>query len=475
MALYTLLPISYCWRAPGISASTSSSAISRAARKWIAELLTSLAAFALDRRHLAGRPALLRQRLLHRRFDDQYAMADLAFEIRAGGRVHRFSGCRHRCWRLLGLHPTGGRSRQPCRWPCLSIMTSSRRRWRWRAKSADIRQLHPLAAVSFMSSVQYGLVGMAALALIIVPACAFSSPPGSSASVGLWALRGFDKAVGIAGHIPYSDTTNYALSVLPLFILIGHLAHHAGIVQGAYRCARAWLGWMPGGLGVATIFAAAGFAAVSGASTATAAVFSRIAIPELLRFKYQPGIAAAVVAAGGTLASLDPAVGDHGGLRHHHRDLDRRPAAGRVHPGRHLARSSTPRSSWSASRSTRRSASRSSASLARALVDAARCAADRLRDRRGHRRHVHRLGNADRSRRAGRLHHLRAWRCSSARCPDAACSTSLLDTVKLAVMIFSIIWGVLIFVRFLAFAGISAAFSDWIVASASRPTWCCCS
>src|SRR3546814_21132972 len=77
--------------------------------------------------------------------------------------------------------------------------------------------------------------------------------------------------------IPFSDTTNYALSVLPLFILIGYLAHSAGIVQGAYRCARAWLGWLPGGLGIATVFASAGFAAVSGASTATAAVFSRIA------------------------------------------------------------------------------------------------------------------------------------------------------------------------------------------------------
>ena len=157
-----------------------------------------------------------------------------------------------------------------------------------------------------MLPVHYGLIGMAALAILIGLGVRIFVAAGVVGFCGLWALLGFTKAVGIAGHIPYSDTTNYALSVLPLFILIGHLAHHAGIVQGAYRCARAWLGWLPGGLGIATVFAAAGFAAVSGASTATAAVFSRIALPELLRYKYQPGFAAAVVAAGGTLASLIP-------------------------------------------------------------------------------------------------------------------------------------------------------------------------
>jgi hypothetical protein len=154
---------------------------------------------------------------------------------------------------------------------------------------------------------------------------------------GLWALRGFDKAVGIAGHIPYSDTTNYALSVLPLFILIGHLAHHAGIVQGAYRCARAWLGWLPGGLGIATIFAAAGFAAVSGASTATAAVFARIAMPELLKAtSTSPASRRSGRGRRGHPRVPDPAVGDHGRLRHHHRNLDRRAADGRLHPWRHL-------------------------------------------------------------------------------------------------------------------------------------------
>ena len=92
--------------------------------------------------------------------------------------------------------------------------------------------------------------------------------------VGLIALIGWDVGIGIAGTIPHSKASAYSLSVLPLFILIGYLAYHAGITTGAFDAARAWLGWLPGGLAVASVFATAGFAAVSGASTATAAVFS---------------------------------------------------------------------------------------------------------------------------------------------------------------------------------------------------------
>lgn len=127
--------------------------------------------------------------------------------------------------------------------------------------------------------------------------------------VGLIALIGWDAGIGIAGTIPHSKASAYSLSVLPLFILIGYLAYHAGITTGAFDAARAWLGWLPGGLAVASVFATAGFAAVSGASTATAAVFSRVAIPEMLKYGYDRRLAAGVVAAGGTLASLIPPSG----------------------------------------------------------------------------------------------------------------------------------------------------------------------
>ncbi|WP_420547005.1 TRAP transporter large permease [Curvivirga sp.] len=118
--------------------------------------------------------------------------------------------------------------------------------------------------------------------------------------------KGFLIAMKMAGTIPHSKATTYALSLIPTFILIGYLAYYAGLTRALFEAAKRWVGWLPGGLGVATVFATAGFAAVSGASVATSAVFARIAIPEMLKLGYDKRFAAGVVAAGGTLASLIP-------------------------------------------------------------------------------------------------------------------------------------------------------------------------
>ena len=124
--------------------------------------------------------------------------------------------------------------------------------------------------------------------------------------IGLVELIGVGPALGNVGAIPYSKSVTFVLGLLPIFILIGFLAYQAGMTRQLYEAAKAWIGFVPGGLAVATVFATAGFAAVSGASTATAAVFSRVAIPEMLKEGYDKKLAAGVVAAGGTLASLIP-------------------------------------------------------------------------------------------------------------------------------------------------------------------------
>ncbi len=160
-----------------------------------------------------------------------------------------------------------------------------------------------------MSDVEIGIwitVGLL-VAILLGMRIAFASA--LAGTIGLVALIGWGPGLGIAGTVPHSTTVSYTLSIIPLFILIGYLAYHAGITQGAFRAARAWLGWLPGGLAVSSVFAAAGFSAVSGASTATAAVFSRIAIPEMLKANYSRSLATGVVAAGGTLASLIPPSG----------------------------------------------------------------------------------------------------------------------------------------------------------------------
>ena len=118
--------------------------------------------------------------------------------------------------------------------------------------------------------------------------------------------RGFNVAMKVVGQIPHAKTANHVLGLIPTFILIGYLAYYAGLTKALFEAAKRWLGWLPGGLGVATVFATAGFAAVSGASVATSAVFARIAIPEMLKLGYDKRFAAGVVAAGGTLASLIP-------------------------------------------------------------------------------------------------------------------------------------------------------------------------
>ena len=124
--------------------------------------------------------------------------------------------------------------------------------------------------------------------------------------VGVVPIIGWQAGAGIVGTIPHSKSVNYTLSVLPLFILIGYLAYHAGITQALFDAAKKWMGWMPGGLAVATVFAVAAFSAVSGASTAAAAVFARVAIPEMLKAGYAKRLAAGVVSAGGTLDALIP-------------------------------------------------------------------------------------------------------------------------------------------------------------------------
>ncbi|MDH5600666.1 MAG: TRAP transporter large permease [Gammaproteobacteria bacterium] len=118
--------------------------------------------------------------------------------------------------------------------------------------------------------------------------------------------RGLLVTIKMAGTIPHSKVSTLALSLIPTFILIGYLAYHAGLTTALFEAAKRWVGWLPGGMGVATVFSTAGFAAVSGASVATSAVFARIAIPEMLKLGYDKRFAAGVVAAGGTLASLIP-------------------------------------------------------------------------------------------------------------------------------------------------------------------------
>ncbi len=157
-----------------------------------------------------------------------------------------------------------------------------------------------------MSEFTIGLIGTGALLVLVFAGVRVYVVAALIGVIGVVYIIGWGAGAGIGGTVPHSKSVNYALSVLPMFILIGFIAYHAGLTHALFRAARAWVGWVPGGLAVASVFATAGFAAVSGASTATAAVFSRVAIPHMLEHGYDRRLAAGVVAAGGTLASLIP-------------------------------------------------------------------------------------------------------------------------------------------------------------------------
>jgi tripartite ATP-independent transporter DctM subunit len=157
-----------------------------------------------------------------------------------------------------------------------------------------------------MDPIAIGIAGILGLTLLLVSGMRIAYATALCGLVGLWVLRGYEPAAGLAGLMPYAESSHYALLVLPLFVLMGFLAHYAGITHSVYWTARQWLGHLPGGLAIATIFGCAGFAAACGASTASAAVMGRVALPELKRYGYDERVAAGCVAAGGTLATMIP-------------------------------------------------------------------------------------------------------------------------------------------------------------------------
>jgi tripartite ATP-independent transporter DctM subunit len=170
-----------------------------------------------------------------------------------------------------------------------------------------------------MDSITIGLYVSGGMLVMVLLGMRVAFAAGMAGFVGLVWLRwnGYDYdpekfgkaltiSVRIAGLTPQSKVSANVLSLIPVFILIGYLAYYAKLTSALFEACKRWFAWVPGGLAVSTVFATAGFAAVSGASVATAAVFARIAIPEMLKIGYNKQFAAGVVAAGGTLASLIP-------------------------------------------------------------------------------------------------------------------------------------------------------------------------
>lgn len=125
-------------------------------------------------------------------------------------------------------------------------------------------------------------------------------------SAGLLLVGGMETLTGVIATTPLSTAGSYELISVPMFILMAEFVILSGVADNLFKAATAWVGRVPGGLAMATAMAGAGFGAISGSSTASAATLSSTTMPAMLKQGYDPKLAAGVVAISGTLAMLIP-------------------------------------------------------------------------------------------------------------------------------------------------------------------------
>jgi tripartite ATP-independent transporter DctM subunit len=123
---------------------------------------------------------------------------------------------------------------------------------------------------------------------------------------GFWAVLDMPAALGMIGDETWKVFSSYGLTVIPLFILMGQICFYSGLNERLYRTAYAWMGPVRGGVAMATVLACAGFAAISGSNTATAATMSSVALPQMKKYGYDPILSTGTVAAASTLGAVIP-------------------------------------------------------------------------------------------------------------------------------------------------------------------------
>lgn len=157
-----------------------------------------------------------------------------------------------------------------------------------------------------MESTFVGYLGIALLILVIGLGLHIGVALALVGALGFSALVGFHGAIGLLRTTPFEISASYELSVVPLFLLMGLFAYHSGLSGRIYNAARLWVGRRPGGLVLATIAASALFGAACGSTVASAAIFTKIGLPEMLKYDHDKSLSAGAIAASGTLAVLIP-------------------------------------------------------------------------------------------------------------------------------------------------------------------------
>jgi C4-dicarboxylate transporter DctM subunit len=157
-----------------------------------------------------------------------------------------------------------------------------------------------------VNPVLVGFIGFAVLFALL----ALRMPIGSAMALigfcGIWHLISAQAALTKVAVVSFETVANYELAVLPLFLVMAHIIFSTGMGRDLFDLAHKWLGSRPGGVAMAAVVGCAGFSAVSASSIATAATMGLIALPEMKRLKYDPGLATGSMAAGGTMGILIP-------------------------------------------------------------------------------------------------------------------------------------------------------------------------
>ena len=148
-----------------------------------------------------------------------------------------------------------------------------------------------------------GFVALFTLMLLRVPV---GMAMGLVGVCGYSYIAGSGPALKLIGQTSMRTVTDYTFGVIPMFMLMGAFVSVSGVSRELFRAANAFIGHLRGGLGMATVIACGGFAAICGSSVATAATFSSVAYPEMRRFGYPQSFSTGVIAAGGTLGAMLP-------------------------------------------------------------------------------------------------------------------------------------------------------------------------
>lgn len=151
-----------------------------------------------------------------------------------------------------------------------------------------------------------GMTAAAGLLLMLAGGIPVAAALGLTGIAGLWWVAGPRFAMSMAQTLPYAAVAKYAWAVLPLFVLMGGLAAVSGITMDLFRTANLWLSRVRGGLYMAVIGGSAGFAAASGSTVVNAVVFTRLALPEMIRHGYSRSLSIGCICAAGTFAAMIP-------------------------------------------------------------------------------------------------------------------------------------------------------------------------